>query len=77
MRMFGNAFANELSYERAALGAEGNSLVQAITNQATEQAKLAVKDYLYDYYQENQAVILLSAVAVLTWVVWVSTRRTN
>lgn len=53
-----------------------SELTSSLTNQAVTQAKGAATQYAIDFYNENQAAILLSAVALITWVLWVSTRST-
>jgi hypothetical protein len=61
-------------YQRAF--GDASELVSSLTARATEQAKASATQYAIDFYNENQAVILLSAVALITWVLWVSTRNT-
>jgi|WetSurMetagenome_2_1015567.scaffolds.fasta_scaffold111551_4 hypothetical protein len=53
-----------------------SELITSLTSRATEQAKASATQYAIDFYNENQAVILLSAVTLITWILWVSTRNT-
>lgn len=68
----------EADYGSEEMGAVStNTLVSNITDSVTAKSQELLKEYVRQYYEENQTVILLSAVLVVSWMIWVSTRRTN
>jgi len=54
-----------------------NALIDQLSVEISSRVQTAVKDYANIYYEENKAVILVSVIGLITWVLWVSTRRTK
>lgn len=60
---------------RATLG-QVSSILSSLTSTAEDQATQQAEAYAYSLYDEYQVQIWLSGIALITWMLWVSTRDT-
>jgi len=53
------------------------AILSAVTSAGATEVQDQATQYAEQFYQDNQTAILLSLLAMATWMIWVSTRKTN